>query len=293
MRDIDLDALERLAEAATEGPWRQYGWLVEGPEDHDYDVADCLLGGIDHEQGEGEAEEVAAKADAAFIAASRTAVPALIAEVRRLRQRINEVNENAPHALDNALDSLTRTVNERDNAVAGLRAERARTERLVGLLREAREIADKVTQLDHEYRAGHAKVTLADGKTRYLQEASADLAPAIDAFLARADEAGDFDWRCDTCGHRYTCEACGHERVLKDDEAGDAQADAEALADVSKRMSETRQPTATIAEDVEARTVEAIAAWLEWEADRAALNSEQAFAVCLAKTLREGAWRPK
>lgn len=62
--NLDLDAIRARAEAATEGPWfawdRAVGWniVITRPE------------------------------DAAFIAAARTDVPALLAEVERLREAL-------------------------------------------------------------------------------------------------------------------------------------------------------------------------------------------------------------
>ncbi len=78
MTDDELTALESLANAATPGEWRAIPYAGPGP-DGSWQVdapitcvADCF-------------ESDRPKADAAFIAAARTSVPALIAEVRRLR----------------------------------------------------------------------------------------------------------------------------------------------------------------------------------------------------------------
>lgn len=78
---IDLDEIEARANAATPGPWHEqhigtdtcvhigdYGWVTAGPRAPEYDV--------DSEQGRDDAE---------FIAHARQDVPALTAEVRRLR----------------------------------------------------------------------------------------------------------------------------------------------------------------------------------------------------------------
>lgn len=78
---LDLDALEALAEAATEGPWcvmrnglgQSCGVTVGNGM-----VLDFGSGGPFDETG-------TTSPDAAFIASARTAVPELIAEVRRLR----------------------------------------------------------------------------------------------------------------------------------------------------------------------------------------------------------------
>lgn len=73
---LDLDALEALANAAAPGPWVKddvAGGSCRVYNDHDFVIYD--------EGGHG-------PGDAAFIAATRTAVPALIAEVRRLRKQL-------------------------------------------------------------------------------------------------------------------------------------------------------------------------------------------------------------
>lgn len=85
MSDEELDRLERLADGATPGPWddRHRGCLripIIAPHparDADWRlIADVRSAGRERE------------ANAAFIAAARTAVPELIAEVRRLRAQI-------------------------------------------------------------------------------------------------------------------------------------------------------------------------------------------------------------
>ena len=74
MTDDELLTIEALADAATMGPWQER----YRPGSAGYDVArrgsTALVGSLPM-----------LKQDAAFIAAARTAVPALIAEVRRLR----------------------------------------------------------------------------------------------------------------------------------------------------------------------------------------------------------------
>lgn len=83
---LDLDRLEALAAAATEGPWRAglnggIALVVSrdfGPGRLPRQFrADC--GHFDQD-----------RADAAFIAEARTAVPALIADVRRLRALVEQ-----------------------------------------------------------------------------------------------------------------------------------------------------------------------------------------------------------
>ena len=73
MTQQELDALRALADAATPGPWEEVAesgeWWITGPDiDNDF-VIDTTNG--------------TKQADCDFIAATRAAVPALIAEVER------------------------------------------------------------------------------------------------------------------------------------------------------------------------------------------------------------------
>ena len=85
MTEQQLADLDALAAAATPGPWEaahQYAecWSLHGPEANGPDMMP--------------------KGDAAFIAAARTAVPALVAEVRRLREVAMEAFEEGQYATD-------------------------------------------------------------------------------------------------------------------------------------------------------------------------------------------------
>lgn len=73
----DAEALRRLSEDASGGPWGAWGQYVSADGGHD---------GI---------AEMCTDADAAFIAATRTAVPALLDENAALRARIKAVRELA------------------------------------------------------------------------------------------------------------------------------------------------------------------------------------------------------
>ena len=71
--ELDLDAIEARAAVATSGLWWTgmhdgFSYVVEGPESDSHPVAQRLI-----------------RPDAEFIAHARTDVPALLAEVRRLR----------------------------------------------------------------------------------------------------------------------------------------------------------------------------------------------------------------
>lgn len=81
MNTLNLDAIEALVNAASLGPWRVahgcvYGVRTHGDGDEDPEIAECIDG-----------------ADAIFIAAARDDVPALVAEVRRLRAEATLVDE--------------------------------------------------------------------------------------------------------------------------------------------------------------------------------------------------------
>jgi hypothetical protein len=81
---LDLDAIEARAKAATPGPWEGStqtgvaggGFLAQVFEGYGMTLAIATM------------ERPNGTANAAFIAAARTDVPALIAEVRRLRDDV-------------------------------------------------------------------------------------------------------------------------------------------------------------------------------------------------------------
>lgn len=78
MTDDELNRLQALADEATAGPWTAAATVDEyGQRLHTVDVLPLTTFG-----------EIELN-DAAFIAASRDAVPALIAEVRRLRELLH------------------------------------------------------------------------------------------------------------------------------------------------------------------------------------------------------------
>jgi hypothetical protein len=88
MTDAELDALARVCNAASEGPWGVTRVDEEGCQLFAVTAGErgvvCMLD--EDERGSFDDEsEAAVAADFALIAAARAALPALIAEVRRLR----------------------------------------------------------------------------------------------------------------------------------------------------------------------------------------------------------------
>ena len=75
MTQQELDALKALADAATPGPWVCYYSLSVGATVQQNGRAGWIF----------RAQEKATREDMDFVAAARAAVPALIAEVERLR----------------------------------------------------------------------------------------------------------------------------------------------------------------------------------------------------------------
>jgi hypothetical protein len=101
---LDLDAIENRAKAATAGPW---AWEATSRDDNAWclGVTDPACEGQIEEREDEELPEVVefiaesgtdgTYADAAFIAHARTDVPALVAEVRRLRAALARARARA------------------------------------------------------------------------------------------------------------------------------------------------------------------------------------------------------
>lgn len=89
---LDLAALKDLCEKATPGPWGVVGERSVAPThtNHSFTSVPCSH-----------------LVDAQFIAASRSAVPALIAEVERLRGALDQVRRQIPLPPPNPLLGLT------------------------------------------------------------------------------------------------------------------------------------------------------------------------------------------
>jgi hypothetical protein len=105
---IDLSALRALCEQATPGPWRTYRCSsvdydnetasacgIDGPPNkHGHDARICYDASYD------ECHHVMSRADADLIAAARTALPALIDEVSRLRGEVERMERDKDGAYD-------------------------------------------------------------------------------------------------------------------------------------------------------------------------------------------------
>lgn len=98
LSDEDLERIERLAEAATPGPWFSYV-IGRDPEA----VSNCIELGSCNELGSFKSIELSggAAADQDFIASARQDVPRLLTEVRKLRARLD-----ALRAVHRSADSL-------------------------------------------------------------------------------------------------------------------------------------------------------------------------------------------
>jgi hypothetical protein len=122
MTDTEIAELERLEREATPGPWsrvdapwRSSGmppWVVTGDGDPHGATAICDLAiQMDGELGDdGGPQDSDPEADAAFIAAARNALPALLAEVRAARDaRAQGYREGVEAALRASMAPLTRS----------------------------------------------------------------------------------------------------------------------------------------------------------------------------------------
>lgn len=120
--ELDLDAIEARANAATEGPW----WRREGHAEIDgQNYAEVLIPGRVEcgsycYGGTSTIEGDRLDADLAFIAHARADVPALVAEVRRLREEA-EVDAGLIRSIIAAREHVERTLTaERDDARAAI-----------------------------------------------------------------------------------------------------------------------------------------------------------------------------
>lgn len=130
---LDLDAIRAREQAATKGPWTAEDWDVavctsDGRQL--VQLAEVLLGDWDTRENHPQAA-----ADAEFIAHTRQDVPALLAEVERLRAHsitLNSISYRIAEALDehkgqesyagNPAEQAERLIADRDDYAARLRA---------------------------------------------------------------------------------------------------------------------------------------------------------------------------
>jgi hypothetical protein len=98
LNDDDLCAMERRLDACSPGPWRHrlHGFIES-------DVDESIIG-VTCQGHDASLERLPSAANAEFIAHARQDVPALIAEVRNLRDRVAE--------LDAALHAANRSAHE-------------------------------------------------------------------------------------------------------------------------------------------------------------------------------------
>ena len=83
---LDLDAIEARATAATPGPWCTDSWEIYQGTKYEPGLS-AWIG----ETCRGTSSLEQDRADAAFVAAARTDVPAMAAEIRQLRARVAEL----------------------------------------------------------------------------------------------------------------------------------------------------------------------------------------------------------
>lgn len=115
---VDIAGLRALIAAATPGPWEPYG-AVGGPPgveslDNGHTVAE-MFGCDEHPPN--------ATADAAFVAAARTALPAALDEIERLQAELTSLSEHAV-ALAASRDHYLGQANRNARLAADMRDER-------------------------------------------------------------------------------------------------------------------------------------------------------------------------
>jgi hypothetical protein len=137
LSEDELIELEKLSKAATPGPWstfpepRLQGGVMTA-DNHQVATAIGQAAMYDADRGLDTSEVL--KANAAFIAASRTAVPQLVEEVWRLRRAL-AATEGALEASRVAEGEAMLVVHAQDRRIDELRAERDATEGELAALR--------------------------------------------------------------------------------------------------------------------------------------------------------------
>jgi hypothetical protein len=91
---LDLDAIEARATAALDGPWCTDSWEIYQGTEYEPGISEWI-----GETCRGTTTAEQDRANAAFVAAARTDVPALLEEVRRLRaamEQIRHLHKDSP-----------------------------------------------------------------------------------------------------------------------------------------------------------------------------------------------------
>ena len=120
--ELDLDAIEARANAATEGPWlRREGHAeIDGQNYAEVLIPGRVECGSYCYGGTSTIEGDRLDADLAFIAHARADVPALVAEVRRLRAQVRDLTDSRQEARN----EVRHYAAERDDArAAGARVQ--------------------------------------------------------------------------------------------------------------------------------------------------------------------------
>lgn len=170
MTQQELDALRQLADAATPGPWEVQYTLFDDEDfapDLDIDAHVHTTARVDAcDDGYicGTGAEPSCHADAAFIAAARAAVPALLAEVERL---------NGERSF------LMAEIKKQDAEVERLRADNAQLQQQRHAARE------------DAYRLGVEEgLSLSRGISNERDALRAELADVLEIAIARGDSLG-------------------------------------------------------------------------------------------------------
>jgi hypothetical protein len=185
MTDIDIDAARALCDAATPGPWVWFGDLSIG---NMYLSAgrkrEVLWPSGMHTEGYLDV----APEDAAFIAAARDLVPALLAEVERLRDQVIATPREQPHRRSIPVLSALRAM---EQAVAEVERLRGTVAVLEGLNRTlAAECASATSRaLDYKAERDEAQDALARVKALRGWIATRNVDMTAESIVAGIDTA--------------------------------------------------------------------------------------------------------
>lgn len=130
---LDLDAIEAAAQRATFGPWTSERTVPSDPlsqwnvvaKDDDGDVIAQVAYDYDRNYGYGACDQ----SDAEFIAGAREWIPALVGEVRTLRNQVGEFERHCA-GFDTVLATIDKLSAERNAELAALRNRLSKIENL-------------------------------------------------------------------------------------------------------------------------------------------------------------------